>query len=126
MSKRVTPSYRQHIGRWGEQVAEAYLLKSGLELVGRNVRTASGEIDLVMSSNEGLVFVEVKTRTNDSYGMPEAALTETKQTHLLAAAQEFLQTLPEPIPAWRVDVVAVRGKPGQDEVEVTWFENALA
>ena len=126
MSKRVTPSYRQQIGRWGESVAESYLKDHGLELVARNQRTASGEIDLVMRSADGLVFVEVKARTSDAYGMPEAALTETKRAHLLAAAEEYLQSLTEPITNWRVDVVAVRGKPGDLDVEVIWFENALA
>ena len=126
MSKRVTPSYKQQIGRWGESIAESYLKQRGLELIARNLRTASGEIDLVMRTAEGLVFVEVKARTNDTFGMPEAALTVTKRAHLMAAAEEYLQSLSEPVTNWRVDVVAVRGKPGEPDVEVIWFENALA
>lgn len=127
MSKRVYPSHKQRIGRWGETVAEAYLEKHGLEPVARNVRTGYGEIDLVMRTAEGLVFVEVKARTNDAYGMPEDALTETKKAHLLASIEAYLQTITgdEQI-AWRVDVVAVRGSPRDADVEVTWFENALA
>lgn len=126
MSKRVTPSYKQQIGRWGESIAESYLTERGLELVVRNFRSASGEIDLVMRTVEGVVFVEVKTRTSDTYGMPEAALTETKRAHLLAVAEDYLQSLIAPVSNWRVDVVAVRGKPGDPDVEVIWFENTLA
>jgi putative endonuclease len=73
-----------------------------------------------------LVFVEVKARTSDAYGMPEAALTETKRAHLLAAAEEYIQSLTELTTNWRVDVIAVRGRPGDPDVEVIWFENALA
>lgn len=126
MSKRNTPSYKQQIGRWGERVAEMYLREHGLELLACNVRTHYGEIDLVMKQGQELVFVEVKARTNDTYGMPESALTENKRAHLLAAIEAYLLTLDQPESQWRVDVVAVRGKPGEVNVEITWFENALA
>jgi len=126
MSKRVAPSHKQRIGWWGERIAENYLVDRGLELVARNVRTSYGEIDLVMRTSQEWVFVEVKARTSDSYGMPEEALTKSKRIHLVAAVEAYLVTLNEPPNQWRVDVVAVRGKPGENEVEVIWFENALA
>jgi putative endonuclease len=126
MRKTNTPSYKQHIGRWGERVAERYLREHGLELLACNVRTHYGEIDLVMKQGQELVFVEVKARTNDTYGMPEAALTENKRAHLLAAIEAYLLTQDQPESQWRVDVVSVRGKPGETDVEITWFENALA
>lgn len=126
MAKRVTPSHRQRIGWWGEREAEKYLLSHGLELVARNVRTPHGEIDLVMRGPDGLVFVEVKARTTETYGLPEDALTANKKAHILASAGDYLQKLDAPEINWRVDVVAVRGKPGSTDVEITWFENALA
>jgi len=126
MSKRVAPSHKQRIGWWGERIAENYLVDRGLELVARNVRTSYGEIDLVMRTSQEWVFVEVKARTSDSYGMPEEAITKSKRSHLVAAVEAYLVTVDEPPNQWRVDVVAVRGKPGENEVEVIWFENALA
>ncbi len=126
MSKRVAPSHKQRIGWWGERNAENYLVDRGLELVARYVRTSYGEIDLVMRTSQEWVFVEVKARTSDSYGMPEKAITKSKRSHLVAAVEAYLVTVDEPPNQWRVDVVAVRGKPGENEVEVIWFENALA
>lgn len=126
MTKRVTSTYKQQIGKWGEGVAEKYLVSQGMETLARNFRTAHGEIDLVMRSGECIVFVEVKARTGDSYGMPELAVTETKKAHLAAAIEDYLSTLLKIPDQWRVDVVSVRGKPGTGNVEVTWFENALA
>jgi putative endonuclease len=53
------------------------------------------------------VFVEVKTRRGDAYGLPEEAITSAKQRKLIAAAQTYLDAAGCPDASWRVDVVAV-------------------
>jgi len=119
-------NFRQRLGAWGEHQAEVYLLEHGMELLERNFRTRFGEIDLVMKQVEQLVFVEVKTRSNDKFGMPEESVTPRKQEHLIKAAEQYLMDHPESPSDWRVDVVSVRGKPGANPPEILWFENALA
>jgi putative endonuclease len=52
---------RRALGRHGEQLAEAHLARLGFRTLDRNVRTRSGEIDLIAFDGETLVFVEVKT-----------------------------------------------------------------
>ena len=121
-----TNNYRQRIGAWGERQAENYLLERGMELIQRNYRTRYGEIDLVMKHADTLVFVEVKTRSDNRFGPPEQSVTPDKQEHLLLAAEQYVdEHLDLPVD-WRVDVVAVIGKPGSTPVEIIWFENALA
>lgn len=119
-------NFRQRFGAWGERRAEAYLTERGLEVLERNYRTPSGEIDLVMRYDDQIIFVEVKTRSNDAFGMPEESVTEVKKEHLLLAAEKYLDDHPEIQFDWRVDVVSIRGTQGSDQVEIVWFENALA
>ncbi|NJN43783.1 MAG: YraN family protein [Anaerolineae bacterium] len=83
-----------------------------------------GEIDLVTQQGAVTVFVEVKTRTSSAYGHPESAITPTKQAHLLASAQAYIQTHPDHVNDWRIDVIAIRRRKGM-EPEIVHFENAV-
>ena len=71
-----------------------------------------------------LVFVEVKARTSKSLGNPEGSVTPRKQLHILNSAQHYLSTLDQPCDEWRVDVVAVTGKPDSSRIDIQVFKNA--
>ncbi len=118
---------RQAVGRWGENLAQAFLQERGYTILERNVRTPYGELDLVVRSGSTLAFVEVKARLSPAYGEPEAAVTAAKQAHLLQAAQAYLQLHPE-LEAldWRIDVIAIRRDRTGGKPEVVWFENAIS
>ncbi|HEY4718897.1 MAG TPA: YraN family protein [Anaerolineales bacterium] len=118
------PNQKQVLGSWGEQRAADYLQKRGYELLGRNVRSEYGEIDLLARQGEVLVFVEVKARSTTRFGQPEEAITARKQQHLLDCALDYLQTHPELDGDWRVDVISVRRVKG-GQPEILHFENAL-
>jgi putative endonuclease len=115
--------HNQRIGRWGEQRAAEYLTARGYLLESTNVRTPYGEIDLVARHGAVTVFVEVKTRTSKRMGLPEESVSPRKQEHMLAAAEHFAAE--HGIDHWRIDVIAVEGRPGQTPV-ITHFENALS
>jgi putative endonuclease len=112
------------LGQWGESRAADYLSGKGYEIVARNVRTEYGEIDLIASVEDIIVFVEVKTRSSLRYGYPEEAVTEVKKQHLVDAAQAYLQSLDSGETAWRIDVIAVQKK-GEGNFEIEHFENAV-
>ncbi len=120
-------THRQRIGRWGETTAAEYLSKHGYAILSRNARTRYGEIDLLARAPDGvLVFVEVKTRTNRSFGYPEEAVDSRKLGHLISSAEAYLQEHPElDAPGWRIDVIAIEGRPGEepDRVGIEHFEN---
>ena len=65
----------------------------------------------------------MKTRTNDHYGFPEEAVTEEKMDHLYTVVEEYLSEHLE-VENWRIDVVAIQGKPGEDKPEIEWFQDA--
>ena len=116
---------RQALGRWGETLAADYLTQKGYAILERNFRTPYGEIDLIADEGNSLVFVEVKTRSTDAYGLPEAAITPQKRQHLIAAAQAYLQATSHPGVNWRIDVIAIRKLKSAVAPEIYHFENAI-
>jgi putative endonuclease len=115
-------SHNQRIGKWGEEIAAEYLAQRGHEIIARNIRTPYGEIDIIAKQNDIIIFVEVKTRTSNTMGLPEESITPRKREHMLAAAGHYAAE--NKIDHWQIDVVAIEGKPGTKPV-ITYFENAL-
>ena len=111
------------LGRWGEQVAADYLIQHGYTLMGRNLRTPHGEIDILARQADSLVFIEVKTRSSDSLGYPEISITPKKFSHMVSAAQAYLLAHPDIESAWRIDVISIQSmSPGQPP-DIVHFEN---
>jgi putative endonuclease len=116
---------KQRLGRWGEILAAKFLVGEGYRVLGQNVRTPYGEIDLMVEKDGVTVFVEVKTRSGTGFGLPEEAITRAKREHILAAIAFYWQQEERQMTDWRVDVVAVIRPPNGEEVEVVHFENAI-
>lgn len=117
-------SSKRDLGAWGEAQAARFLARQGYTLIGQNVRTPYGEIDLIARNGQTTVFVEVKTRASPAFGLPEEAITPAKQAHLIASAEAFLNDHPELAGPWRIDVIAIRQRTGQ-KPEIVHFENAV-
>jgi putative endonuclease len=113
---------KQQIGKWGENEAADYLSNLGHEIIARNVRTPRGEIDLVVKSDDVFIFVEVRTLTSSRIAHPEETITRRKQSHMLAAVEDYTQL--HGIDHWQIDAIAVEEKPGSKPV-ITHFENVL-
>ncbi len=115
---------KQALGRWGEQQAADYLAQRGYQILGRNLQGPYGEIDLLARHQGALVFVEVKTRSSARFGLPEEAITPSKQQHLIQNAEDYLQAHPELGDDWRIDVVSILRRPGGNP-QILHFENAV-
>ncbi|MFD2371269.1 YraN family protein [Brevibacillus sp. GCM10020057] len=98
---------RRALGQQGEQLAETYLIQKGYEIVGRNVRTRRGEIDLIAVDRGSLVFVEVRTRSSLAFGTAAESVSWRKRQKLRELAMEYLQGLSRYVPAFRFDVIAI-------------------
>jgi putative endonuclease len=121
----------QELGRWGENRAAEYLQENGYSLIAQNIRTPYGEIDLIVqkiheSSENDLttVFVEVKTRSSQSFGYPEEAITPRKRENLISAVEHYLQENPDLAGYWRIDVIAIEQYPNRSPI-INHFENAV-
>ncbi|HEU5295241.1 MAG TPA: YraN family protein [Burkholderiaceae bacterium] len=102
-------------GDRAETLALQHLQRHGLVLVCRNYRVArgprarGGEIDLVLRERDGtLVFVEVRSRADVTFGGALASVTARKQQRLILAARHYLARLTQ-LPPCRFDVVAIDG-----------------
>ena len=73
---------KQQIGKIGEDLATKYLSSSGYRILERNYRGKQGEIDIIATEKNKIIFVEVKARTNLKYGRPAEAVTKTKQIQI--------------------------------------------
>jgi putative endonuclease len=98
---------RQVIARLGETAAFDHLTHTGYVVRHRNWHGPGGELDLVAEKDQTLVVVEVKTRSSQSYGTGEEAVTPKKLARIEQCALAYLEALGHPEQAWRVDVIAV-------------------
>jgi len=77
------------IGHQGEELVLNKLLKDGFKLVTKNYRKRFGEIDLIVSKENLLVFVEVKLRRSNYFDLSEI-VTLTKQKRVIKAAKDYI------------------------------------
>jgi putative endonuclease len=110
------------LGQEGEDRAAKHLEKQGYKILERNYRTRVGEIDLIALHRGEVVFVEVKTRTNNAYGAPELAVNPQKQSRMIKAALGYIRCKKLHQVPCRFDVVAISVAMEQ-EVEI--IQNAF-
>ncbi|WP_449385400.1 YraN family protein [Cellulomonas soli] len=95
------------VGRYGEDVAAAHVLRAGWQVLDRNWRCREGELDLVGLDGDELVAVEVKTRRSTAYGHPAEAVTAHKLARVRRLAARWLAEHDVRPASVRVDVIAV-------------------
>lgn len=78
------------LGNWGETKAATFMEQKGFEIVQRNYRDRHAEIDLIVQKDKMLIFVEVKTRTNVSFGFPEEFVNAAKAKSVMKAAENYI------------------------------------
>ena len=78
------------VGKTGEDVACRELSRRGHAILARGCRTRHGELDIVVRDGDVLVFVEVTTRSSETFGSPLEAVTARKRTKLIRMAREYL------------------------------------
>ncbi len=107
----ITPAKdpRKRIGDQGEEIAANFLIARGYRIVERNFRCKGGEVDIVAreAGSGCLVFVEVKTRRDLSYGVPQLAVNSFKQRQISKAALTWLSKNRLHDQLARFDVIAI-------------------
>lgn len=109
--------------RLGEDLAKQHLITKGYAILEQNFRKGYGEIDIVATNNNTLVFVEVKTRTSAEFGSPFEGITRGKVQTLVKTAQFYKLLHPNLPDAMRIDAISVKLLPNGDIKEIEHREN---
>ena len=100
-------------GPWGEALAAEYLRKKHYRIEDMNYRTRLGEIDIIASNRQYLVFCEVKLRKSADFAAAREFVDARKQQRLRTTAQLYLQQNPTQLQP-RFDVIEVLAPQGMD------------
>ena len=119
----VSKNLRQE-GQGAETLAVDYLKQQGYQILARNYRNNSGEIDIIAQDGNTVCFVEVKMRRSTAFGMPAEAVMKWKMRKLIQVAGYYLKAKKLTDAKARFDVVAVREEDG-GIVKVDLFKNAF-
>jgi putative endonuclease len=96
------------IGRQAEAAAAKYLESQGFRVVEQNFRTRTYEIDIIVTKDDIIYFVEVKYRQNDEFGSGLEYITPRKLKQMQFAAELWLQDHQQ-IEAYRLAGIEVSG-----------------
>ena len=118
-------AHRISLGRLGEALAGVYMEERGYTILGRNIRTPYGEIDLLAQQGETIIFLEVKTRSSKTLGPPEISITPVKLAHMRSAAEYYIQQHPDLNNDWRFDVITIQMQVDQASPQIDHFENVI-
>lgn len=100
-------------GSAAEARAVSLLVRKGYRIVERNFRCGSGELDVIARDGDVLVFVEVRSRADDSHGHAAETVDRRKQRQVAKVAMHYIGLRDPVFVKSRFDVVAITG---DDEV----------
>jgi putative endonuclease len=100
-------------GQLGELAARKHLKKLGFKFLVANFSSSRGEVDLIFRDRDCLVFIEVKTRSSESWTRPAAFVNKEKRRRLSKAALDYLRLLKNPQIKFRFDIVEVLLEDGE-------------
>jgi len=100
------------IGSKGEDMVANFLQNNGFTVVKRNYQCRYGEIDIIAQNKELILFIEVKTRKENSLIPAEYAVDANKQKRVMLTAQDYLSKTECGLqPRFDVALVIIKNKP---------------
>ncbi|MGI5913403.1 MAG: YraN family protein [Bacteroidales bacterium] len=79
------------LGKKGEELAAEFLKKEGYTILEKNWKAGKLEIDIIARKEDEIIFVEVKTRSDNYLATPESAVNTKKQRSIISAANRYLK-----------------------------------
>ena len=79
------------LGKWGEQMAVDYLQRKGYVILERDWKSGHRDLDIIAMDGTTVVFVEVKTRSNQLFTDPVEAVGYQKIRYLQMAANHYVK-----------------------------------
>jgi putative endonuclease len=109
-----------------ETRAAQWLQQQGWQLLARNFRARTGEIDIIAQHGDCLVFLEVRARRNPAFTSAAGSVDRRKQQRILRTAQWYLQRHPamNGMPC-RFDVIAFEPRQSGASLDIRWIRGAF-
>jgi putative endonuclease len=104
------------LGKKGEDIAAGYLERHGYTIQDRNWHCGHKDLDLVVTKDNTVVFVEVKTRTGTEWGDPQDFVTDRKIRRIVNSADAYLRFNQLDMDV-RFDIVSIVAEGGEYKVE---------
>lgn len=116
-------SSKQALGEYGESIAQSTLIEQGYEILEMNWRHRRAEIDIIAKKDGIVIFVEVKTRSQDYLGKPESFITSRKRAMMADAASAYCSAINH---TWEVrfDYISILVH-NDDDYELKHFKDAF-
>lgn len=115
----------KELGKTGEDIAVEFLINKGYEIIQRNYRfSKTGEIDIIAKDDNCLVFVEVKTKGNLEFGLPDQAVSKGKLKQVKRIAEYYLYDKNLKDTNCRIDVIAILIEKGEVKT-LNHYENVV-
>jgi putative endonuclease len=115
-------SDRQRVGDAAEERAAQHLQRAGYEILARNFRCRTGELDIVARRGQQLIIAEVRLRSGSAYGGAAASVTHAKRARITRATRYLLTCQPDLAKlAVRFDALLLSAADGP----IDWIEGAF-
>jgi putative endonuclease len=120
-------NHNQKVGQIGEKQARDFLQAQNHQILAQNYHSRFGEIDIIsinLTKPRKIIFTEVKTRIDISFGHPEESLTYQKKQRLFKTAIDYL-TKNNLKTSWRIDLIAIQLDKSQKLLDLRHYKNVF-
>lgn len=118
----MTKTFNRLKGKQGEEMAAKWLADHGYQLIDKNNSTKFGELDIIATKNNILVFVEVKFKQTEDFGTPEEMIGKNKLLQVQRTAEMYLLNNPDiakKYDRYQIDAICIVEETGR----ITHYEN---
>lgn len=118
----MTKTFNRLKGNQGEEMAANWLIDHGYQLIEKNNSTKFGELDIIATKNDILIFVEVKFKQTEDFGTPEEMIGKNKLMQVRRTAEIYLLTNPDianKFDKYQIDAVCIVEETGR----ISHYEN---
>jgi putative endonuclease len=121
----VLSNYKKQVGSFGQNLAGQFLQKRNYKIIRENFAVKEGEIDIICEKDDQLIFVEVKTRLSENFGLPEEAVNDAKKEKIYIAALKYLEQEQINHDNFRFDCLAVLIDKVQKKATIRHYKNII-
>ena len=114
--------FNRELGKQGEERAADFLCKNGYKILDQNNSTKWGELDLIVTKDGILIFVEVKLKTTEDFGTPEEMIGKGKLAQVKRTAEMYLLNngdVAQKFERYQIDAVCIV----EETDRITHYEN---